>query len=706
MANKTGTMERQRSKFIYEFLPYNTFNHAHNSLSGQIRYVKPHKNDHGELIDDPNNEETGLPKNYVVSRIHRKISKWHNADALRDYLDVDESETDSIIFVNPGGASYTLFPRTFECNACDSIRSFGKEEMEAITSDATDEELVCENCGRRFTDRDQLSLVGVCECGGLTGLYIEDHCGAGMALDRTSSQMANWEWKCADRACNHSLNFFARQPFCPNSADCGNENMDIMNHMSSHTYYPQVETLINTRPKLDNIYRRSTYRARIASDYLIRGLDFGNPTDDEVEDRAADHLGGWKAYGKATPSEREDAKELAYDELTEDVSDHRTATEGWLEDEFEDDDAISESELAEELYEFLSIVPDADEYTPAGGLESRSYQEMVDAEAENTHLSLPVVKEYNERRRSLNLSEVRLLKDFPITTVSYGYTRMRPSPRDADDLAPGESNAQADRDAGDSEGDDGDGESERDIELNLFMQRDDDGYSRPHMFTQQHNAEAVLIRLDKLAVLEWLETNGVIDAADLPDLDDTEDVRRWFLSNIITPGRYEDLPINTPHGSRSNISRHCFTLLNTTAHLFINSISALAGHQRESLKERLMPHTMSFVVYKSPDADFALGTIWTLFEEQFKEFVEHLHDLNDCSYDPVCLHDENGACEDCLYLPAFATENTNHNLGRATFYGGPFDNHDTDEASAPFDDLTGFADLTTTADRAAQETDE
>jgi hypothetical protein len=699
MTHKTGTMERQRSKFIYEYLPYNTFNHAHNSLSGQILFIKPHKDDHGQLINDPNDEETGLPKNYVVSRIHRKISKWDNADSVRTFLDLDVDSTDSVTFVNPGGASYAVFPRTFECNICGSIRAYRRDQMQDINSSNSEEELACENCNRKFTDRDQLSLVGVCECGGLTGLYIERHCGAGMKLNRSSSQMGNWRWECADRDCNHSLHFFARSPFCPNP-DCDNESMEVMNHMSSHTYYPQVETLINTRPKLDNIYRRPTYRADIASDYLIRGLDYGNPTEDEVEDRAAHHLGGWKAYGKASASEREDAKELAREELTEDVAAHRDETAEWLEDRFSDDEEVSEPELAEELYEFLSIAPDADNYTPVDGLESLSYQEMVDKDAENTHVSLPVAKEYNSLRKSLNLSEVRLLKDFPITTVSYGYTRMRPTPRDTDDLAPGESNAQSDRDARDGEGNDGNGDGERPVELNLFMTNDEDGHARPHMYTQQHNAEAVLIRLDKRAVLDWLETNGVIDASDKPDFDDTEAVRRWFLSNIIIPGRYDDLPINTPRGSRSNISRHCYTLLNTAAHLFINCISALAGHQRESLKERLMPHTMSFVVYKSPDADFALGTIWTLFEEQFREFVQQLHELNDCSYDPVCLHDENGACEDCLYLPAFATENTNHNLGRATFYGGPFDNHATKDGAAPFDDLTGFVNLTTTVDRA------
>jgi hypothetical protein len=55
---------------------------------------------------------------------------------------------------------------------------------------------------------------------------------------------------------------------------------------------------------------------------------------------------------------------------------------------------------------------------------------------------------------------------------------------------------------------------------------------------------------------------------------------------------------------------------------------------------------MAFVVYKRPDTDFQLGSLWTLFEEQFDDFTKHLEELNDCSFDPVCMHDENGACED------------------------------------------------------------
>jgi len=105
----------------------------------------------------------------------------------------------------------------------------------------------------------------------------------------------------------------------------------------------------------------------------------------------------------------------------------------------------------------------------------------------------------------------------------------------------------------------------------------------------------------------------------------------------------------------------------------MNTMGSLSGHQRESLVERLMPHTLSFLVYKRPDTDQAIGTVLSLFEERFDQFYTQLQEQATCPLDRVCYADENGACEHCLYLPAMSTDNTNHNLGRATLFGGPFD---------------------------------
>ncbi|WP_336021522.1 hypothetical protein [Halobellus salinisoli] len=672
------TMERSQSKFIYDYLPWNTFNHAHNNLSGRIAGLSPELNEYGQKV------ELDLPKSYLISRIHRHVSKWPNAESIRDDLTYANTE-----LVKPGWANYLVYPLTFECDDCGSVTKYSRDDMDAMASEANDARglAVCQNpnCGEQLSDRDQLPFVAVCECGAIDELNVPECCGAGMQFNRPTTQMGSWHWQCA---VNPSLcatkSFYATPVYCPNG-DCDNQDMEVMNHTSSSAFYPQVKNLINVQPQLDDLHSSEHYQARIVSDYLL-GDEDAEPSEHEKRQVANDILGGGAALLSADEEEAQEAIEKAKSRLMIDVQEHREETEDWLQTTFDDEPRTS---LAEELYEFLSVV--SPEYAPASGIESVSYQEMVDNDANETHLSLPKVRKYNQVREELNFAEVRLIKDFPITAATYGYTRTAPNP-------PGENRNPAGGDTeeegrrgenSDESGEDGsDGDkNERPVELNLFRTGD---YSAPQIFAQTNDAEAVLVQFDLEKVLVWLDENDLFDAPSglsatvtMPDTDDEEAMRRWFIANINPPGRYEALHDDAPAGTSECVTRHCYTLLNTTAHLFINGMGALAGHQRESLVEHLMPRTMSFIVYKRPDTDFALGSLWTLFEEQFDDFSEHLDELYDCSYDPVCLHDENGACEDCLYLAAISTENANHNLGRGTFYGGNFDGRD----------LTGYKDI-------------
>jgi hypothetical protein len=658
------TMERSQSKFIYDYLPWNTFNHAHNNLSGRISTLKHELDEYGQEAD------LDLPKNYVISRIHRHISKWPNAKSIRD--DLTYANTD---LIKPGWANYLVYPLTFECDTCGSVTQFSRDQMDAMADEANNAGTlaVCQNpnCNEALSDRDQLPFVAICECGAIDELNVPNCCGTGMRFKRPTTQMASWHWECAVNpgGCD-TKSFWATPVYCPNG-DCDNEDMEVLNHTSSSAFYPQVKNLINVQPRLDDLHSDEHYKAHIVSDYLL-GDEGGEVDEHEMRRLANDILDD--GFFDVPEEEVEEALEEAEGRLMIDVQDHREDTEAWLQNAFDGDP----TKLAEELYEYLSVV--SPDYAPASGIESVSYQEMVDNDAKDTHLSLPKVRKYNQLREAQGLAEVRLIKDFPITQVTYGYTRTAPNPP-SENRTPAGADPEEEGRQGDDEGGDGtDNEDERPVELNLFRTGE---YSAPQVFAQTNDAEAVLVQFDLETVLTWLGENGLFDApsalsetVSMPDNRDSEAVRRWFVDNINPPGRYDSLPDDATLGTAECVTRHCYTLLNTTAHLFINGMGALAGHQRESLVEHLMPRTMSFVVYKRPDTDFALGSLWTLFEEQFDDFIAHLGELYHCSYDPVCIHDENGACEDCLYLAAISTENANHNLGRGTFYGGNFDGRD------------------------------
>ncbi len=172
MSSDNKTMERSQSKFIYDYLPWNTFNHAHNNLSGRIAALSPERGEYGEEI------EPDLPKNYLIERIHRHISKWPNDDTIRDDLTYANTE-----LIQPGWANYLVYPLTFECDACGSVTQFSRDQMDEMGEEPSDARdlAVCQNpnCGASLSDRDQLPFIAVCECGAIDELNVPECCGAG-----------------------------------------------------------------------------------------------------------------------------------------------------------------------------------------------------------------------------------------------------------------------------------------------------------------------------------------------------------------------------------------------------------------------------------------------------------------------------------------------------------------------------------------------
>ena len=82
---------------------------------------------------------------------------------------------------------------------------------------------------------------------------------------------------------------------------------------------------------------------------------------------------------------------------------------------------------------------------------------------------------------------------------------------------------------------------------------------------------------------------------------------------------------------------------------------------------------MSTIIYKRPDTNFTLGSIFSLFEERFPEVLSQFEESGFCTYDVICERDHNGACEDCLFLSNMTCMKSNHNMSRSTYFGGPFD---------------------------------
>jgi len=674
-------MERSLSKFLYEFLPENTFNHANIQISGRVKSVSAHYSDGEEAT-------LNAPHSYVINRVKQHFYRWPNSeDLLSDnlYANVD--------ITVPGYAQYHTYPRTFECPQCRMFIRFRSEDERNFHERDTEELFSCANCNTRIGVADQLPFVAICECGEMTELWAPTHQHNGqelnMRLSRPTTRMFDWEWQCVHSGCNESLPFVAYSVSCPDPA-CPNDDLRITNHTDSEVFYPQTKDFINLQEDLENI-DNTLYRAKVVSDYILND-ELQKPSESEIKQKAAEILGGFEEFVQANKEEEERAREQARAALTQDRQEHRQQIAGWLDNhpQYSERQKVA---LTEECHEYLSLTRSQD-YEPSSDFRAFSFEEMGVHPAE-THLDEATIEHYHNLRDQLNIRNIHLIEDIPITTVTYGYTRIDSEADEAD--APAieqtldEQSAQRNNQGGETDNaeDEADGETEVPVQLNIFTTRTD---PYPTFYAQENKAEGILIELNPELVLDWLVENGVITSENRPS---EEDARMWFVDAVMEPSRYERLTDDEhqAHLRQDNgqaISRHVYSLLNSYAHAFINTIGMLGGVQRESLVERVLPHTLSFVVYKSPDTDQSFGTIQSLFEERFDEFVTQFEEQERCPLNKVCYADENGACEHCLYLPALSTQNTNHNLSRATMFGGPFD---AGKLSGNSEDIDGFLSL-------------
>ena len=607
-------MERSKSKFIFDFLPENTFNHSESDLSGMITRLHEDRDDSGNAAADE------LPDEYIIRRVQRHVNRWYNSSQLDFGFETAE-------VVTPGAANFEVFPRSFKCANCGTVNQFTPTEIRDFPDAETT--VPCERCGTGLSDRDQMRMISYCRCGGIQDIYVPEHCGAGMEYRNPTVRFEDAYWRCTNSSCSYTTRFNGGST-CFNPS-CDKEDIKTLPHSASSTFYPQTQTLINAHQKLNALQDNQEYQAQIISDYLLRNSGNDSPSEDELLQEAM------KLMANDEASNREHALELAKERLTTDATDHRSEVKHFLQAEF---DKAKRLRLSEELFEYLSVT--SDEYDDNDRIETYTFSSLLEDVDAKSHLSEDELEDYTDLRSNQNLSEIRLIKNFPVTTVTYGYTRGTPIPG-------------------------GDTEDEMGPRLNAFSSGQ---WAETQIFARTMDAEAVMISLDKQAVLDWLFSNNIVQSTTVNNLD------RWFIEKMTAPNRFDSLPAErTP-------ARHAFTLLHTLSHLFTDSIGALSGYGRDSLVEHILPRAMSFIIYKRPDTNFTLGSIFSLFEERFPEVLNQLEESAFCTYDSVCRRDHNGSCEDCLFLSNITCANSNNNLSRSVYFGGEFD----DETIAGFSD--------------------
>jgi len=283
------------------------------------------------------------------------------------------------------------------------------------------------------------------------------------------------------------------------------------------------------------------------------------------------------------------------------------------------DDTLEEA--GRELLEFVRP-NETLQITTLSQLEQKAQREMPGR--------LPVYRiAYRNALQDTCLADVRLIGNFPVTTVVVGYTRDQ---READNTV-----------------------------IRAFPRLRQDEPRTP-LFVDTIETEALMFRLDPARVLRWLAINGLTTGG-LPDDDDEAAVRAWVLNRMGSVNPFQEIPESEP------ITRAVYGLVHSFSHLVLRQAVIQSGFDRTSLSEYLFPRALSFVLYSNNRSKFTIGGLYTLFEQTLHEHLRAVLDKGGmCVYDPVCM-EETGACHACMYVSELSCEHFNRNLSRKYLFG-------------------------------------
>lgn len=178
------------------------------------------------------------------------------------------------------------------------------------------------------------------------------------------------------------------------------------------------------------------------------------------------------------------------------------------------------------------------------------------------------------------------------------------------------------------------------------------------IYADTNETEALYLRLDPVRVAAWLYSKGLLDC----DIRDTYEARTAIINAAEFPRRGDDVAVET-------VGSAVLTLLHSYAHRFIRQLAVLAGVDRESLSEYLIPTHLGVFIYATPRGQFVLGGLQSVFETDLDRLLDLQVDAeNRCPLDPGCDR-STGSCLACLHIGEPSCSHYNRFLSRKSLFG-------------------------------------
>ncbi len=200
------------------------------------------------------------------------------------------------------------------------------------------------------------------------------------------------------------------------------------------------------------------------------------------------------------------------------------------------------------------------------------------------------------------------------------------------------------------------------VRLKLFPRtRIDDQLKHP-VFVLKQNNEAIYVRLNEMAVREWLKRINTVETI-------TDDpIGQQYMEHVPPMGPFLDA-LPGADLSAPSMALSVYTLLHTYAHHLMMAISEFSGLGVGSLSEYLFPSELAFIVYRR-GMTMDLGNLTSMLRNNAPAFLKYLEERRNlgCGSGSLCLS-RGGACPDCLLIPEVSCLTQNKLLSRTVLIG-------------------------------------
>lgn len=561
-----------------------------------------------------------INENRILSRINKIVSEFNEHGNIKNF-DLPMTSMNYSILTPKSGINSDIFaevsPLTFFCNTCKKIHYY----KDSRTLAKYNPQRVCKNGCKGLLK--QIRLVYACKCGWAEPVKPID-CKAdkndGIEYLKLYSDFSFFCTK-------HPNRIIEMSKICPS---CG-EKIFPKNALEMGNYIPFNLTMIDLmKTKRDEFIQNNEYGSK-----LINGYWLGKITREQLDDLVDEGIRKMSTQNSGRKLDKIIDKAISAGYCKEDAMKIAQLLENELEDvnvtkivEFIDiylsgPGQSNCDELAVQIMEFDSVkrAPEVSTIDDAIKISKKL----------NSHAN---PEKYRRIMMEYGFSNVQASGKIPFVICSYGFTRKETEPSKA--------------------------------VLNGFPSEIN---GKRNIYGAKLVTEGILLELDRVKILKWLEKNKYIDRSknNVPySYADENEVKLWFFNNV-------DASVistfNQIDENGYNITSKVYTLLHSIVHSLLKEAAHLCGLDKNSLSEYIFPNIPAILIYCQNAQGLNIGALFNLFEAYFDKWLSSTkQSIEKCIFDPICI-DRDHACAGCIYLNEISCCHFNKDLDRRLLLG-------------------------------------